>query len=392
MNLYFFTEARFCKINNEIWAPGPFSMTLWTRYISVFEHVYVVGRVEMSTEPIMNGMVPIKSDKVSFCELPYYIGPLQYLKNKQKIKLIIEKLAIAGNAYICRVPGQIGDMAAKILKRRNIPYAVEVVGDPEEVFSKGAYDSVFSPIFRVISSRSLRDTVSKSSAALYVTNHILQEKYPCKNGFSIGASNVVLKDEHFVSEITASESKLIDKEIRFLAVGTLAQMYKAPDIVLKALAKLKQLGISFHLTWFGDGACRSAMIQLAADLDIDKYVDFPGNVLSNQIREEFLRTDIFLHVSRAEGLPRALIEAMAYGLPAIGTHVSGIPELLASDAIIKVNDIDALVNKVFHFINNPVFVKEQSIRNLATAREYHDDILSKRRIEFFRYIKLISKK
>jgi len=92
---------------------------------------------------------------------------------------------------------------------------------------------------------------------------------------------------------------------------------------------------------------------------------------------------LFLLVSRTEGLPRALIEAMARGLPCITSRVGGMPELLDNSALVPANDVNALAEKIREFIETPGLAQEQAKRNLAVAREYTDDFLAEKRRIFY---------
>ena len=65
------------------------------------------------------------------------------------------------------------------------------------------------------------------------------------------------------------------------------------------------------LTWLGEGKHKEAMRKLASTLHISNDVIFKGNVSRDEVDETLRNTDLFLLVSRTEGLPRALIEAMA---------------------------------------------------------------------------------
>ena len=384
MNLYFFTESRFDSVNGEIWTSQGFSMALWQRYLGKFNHVYVAARLQNVSEHSSDNLFKLEDKRVSVIGLPYYIGLVPYLKAKGSIKKIINSFIHPGDAYICRVPGNIGTIAAECLKKKGIPYGLEVVGDPWESLSPQAFESPFARILQVVAKRQLQKITHNASAALYVTNHILQGKYPVKEGvFTTGASNVILRDDCY----SAEPHKVVDREknvqVRMLAVGTLAQLYKAPDVIMKALAIVKSKGYNPFLTWFGDGRYRQPMIKMAEELGLKDNVNFVGAVKQDVIRKEFEQTDLFVHASRAEGLPRAVIEAMAYGLPCIGSSVAGIPELLSPEAIVKPNDVDRLAEKMLRFVENKQFAQSEANKNWDESKKYHNDILTERRLSFY---------
>lgn len=384
MNLYFFTESRFDKVNNEIWTSQGFSIDLWQRYLSRFDHVYVVARVQNVPQHSGDNLFKLEDKRVSVIDLPYYIGLVPYLKAKNNIKKIIKSFIHPGDAYICRVPGNIGTIAAKCLKEKGIPYGLEVVGDPWESLSPQAFESPFARILQVVGKHQLQQTTYNAVAALYVTNHILQSKYPVKEGvFTTGASNVILRDDCYSTEPHKVELCEVKKQIRMLAVGTLAQLYKAPDVILKAVAIIKNKGFNPHLTWFGDGQYRHQMNKMAEELGLKDNVSFVGAVTQDVIRKEFEQTDLFVHASRAEGLPRAVIEAMAYGLPCIGSSVAGIPELLSTEAIVKPNDVNGLAEKMLLFINDKQFAQNEANKNWKESKKYHNNILTERRLSFY---------
>lgn len=384
MDLYFFTESRFDRVNGEIWTSQGFSIALWQRYLERFNRVYVVARVQNVSEHSSDNLFKLEDNRISIIDLPYYIGLIPYLKVKRSIEKLINSFIHFGDAYICRVPGNIGTIAAKCLKKKGIPYGLEVVGDPWESFSPQAFESPFSRIFQIVGRMQLKEITYNASAALYVTNHILQEKYPTKNNvFTIGASNVILKDDCYSQKPCCVKCEETYNQIRMLSIGTLAQLYKAPDIILKALAVIKSRGLNPFLTWFGDGQYKEEMINMASKLNLKDNVNFAGTVKQDVIRKEFERTDLFVHASRAEGLPRAIIEAMAYGLPCIGSSVAGIPELLSPESIVSPNDVEGLADKMFKFIKDKQFAQEEANKNWRESKKYHNDILTKRRLLFY---------
>lgn len=85
----------------------------------------------------------------------------------------------------------------------------------------------------------------------------------------------------------------------------------------------------------GDGPLRKEMIQLASTLDISDAVRFPGLVNRQQAKALMERAHVFVHhsvtskpVGDMEGIPNALMEAMAMEMPVLSTVHSGIPELV----------------------------------------------------------------
>ena len=392
MELVFVTEARFEKSKDgKIYSTtGSYALNLWKRYLSVFCHLYVIARVN-STEKEYPIELLAESEEITFIPLPYYVGTKGYLKNKREIEQIISEQAIEGRCYICRVPGVMGAIMAKKCKKAKIPYAVEVVGDPQDVFAPKAFKSPLRPLLRVKACLSLKKTILQASAALYVTKSQLQKRYPTRiDVFSTNASNVNLPDDSIMVSGKAFK-KDSNSVVEIISVGSLEQMYKSPDVVISAIKILSDKGVNCRLTWLGDGVYKNEMVRLSDELGVRDKIIFLGKVLPSDVRKYLLNSDLFILASRTEGLPRAMIEAMAVGLPCIGTNVGGIPELLDTECLVPPNDAKKLSERIFHFISNPSFMASQSNRNLTEAASYKQSILNKRREDFYRTIINISK-
>lgn len=166
-----------------------------------------------------------------------------------------------------------------------------------------------------------------------------------------------------------------------MSVGSLEQMYKAHDVVLQALALLKTRGVNCKLTWLGKRKHKEAMRKLASTLHISNDVIFKGNVSRDEVDETLRNTDLFLLVSRTEGLPRALIEAMAMGLPCIGTQV-GDSELLDEQVLIPVDDSQALTDKIEFLLNHIEAIDKQASRNYEFAKNIMILFFNKRENRF----------
>lgn len=387
MELVFVTEARFVRNRNGVYCIDA-SMTnkLWERYLAVYDSIKVVARVQYSNEVEVSEVNLASNKKVSFIDIPYYVGIKQYLnvyvQIRRKLSTIVQKNCV----YICRVPGILGTLVVSFLRKNKIAYGLEVVGDPWDVFAPGVIKHPLRVFCRYFFYFQLKRIVKGASAVLYVTEKQLQQRYPAAtSAYVTNASNVMI----YSSDIPSVAHTLIEKKrYELISIGSLAQMYKAPDILIQALARLKREQLDVHVTWLGDGMYKKEMEDYARKMGVSELISFIGNVSSNEVRKYLYRSDIFVLVSRTEGLPRALIEAMSIGLPCIGTKVGGIPELLDKEMLINKNDSDSLASKIHYLILNKNVANEQARRNFQKAKDYYDVVLQKKRLDFYQYLKL----
>jgi glycosyltransferase involved in cell wall biosynthesis len=301
------------------------------------------------------------------------------------------------------VPGLVGRLAWFEIRRLGRPYAIEVVGDPWEVFAPGTMPGLFRPGYRRITASSLRKQCRDASAAAYVTREALQRRYPpAKNAFATHYSSVELSGA-FASpdHITQRTNRLQDlaggsggcaRPLRLGFVGSLAQLYKGPDTFLHAASLCLRQGIALEVSLVGDGRYRAAMEDLARRLGLDKHARFLGRLLPGQaIYDFFDKIDLFVMPSRTEGMPRALLEAMARGCPCIGSRVGSIPELLANDDMVPPEDPDPLAAKFAEVAFDPERMFQMARRNLEKAQDYRPEALAARRRVFYTVVRQLGK-
>lgn len=384
--LIFVTEARFFRDKyNNFYCEKSFDINIWERYLTYFDEINVLARVQnISTSQTMQ-LVKISNVNINFLPLPYFIGLKQLLLQRKKLIEEIENNLKDAADYkvILRVPGSIGYYSAKYLKKKSLKYSVEIVGDPDEVFAKNNFRHPLRPLLRIIAVNQLKYVLEGCTAALFVTKTTLQDKYPLKHSqLSFGISDVNIPDDLIVTNPKEHTTKKIYK---IISVGSLAQMYKSPDIVLKAVKSINdsQSDFKVELVWLGDGLYKNSMVNLAKELKIDSYVDFRGNVSRESVLDSMRGSDLFVLASRTEGLPRVVIEAMAMGLPIIATNVGGIPELINDKALVAKNNEEALAKKIIDILTNTDFYNEESKVNLENSKNYKMSHLNKLRNGYF---------
>lgn len=116
-------------------------------------------------------------------------------------------------------------------------------------------------------------------------------------------------------------------EPRLVCVGRLTPQ-KGQLVLLEALGILKQRGFSARTTFAGDGELRREIETEVARLGLTDLVSVTGWIGGAKVRELIAELTALVLPSFAEGLPVAIMEAMALQRPVISTFVAGIPELV----------------------------------------------------------------
>lgn len=120
---------------------------------------------------------------------------------------------------------------------------------------------------------------------------------------------------------------------RFVSVARLVEKKGLFD-ALEAVALLRSEGRAFNYEIIGDGPLRAALERRIAELDIGDSVQLLGWRPNEEVRDRLVSADVLLAPSVVssdgdeEGLPVALMEAMALGVLVVSTNHSGIPELV----------------------------------------------------------------
>ena len=370
--------------DGQVWTNGQFPYSFWTRYLAAFDGVTVLARVRDVPE-LSSERQSVSGNGVRFLGLPDYTGPSQYAFRSAAVAATARKAVRNGNAILLRPPSETTGWVLWHMRKSGRPYAVEVVGDPYDVFAPNAVRHPLRPVFRWWFTRVLKRQCANACAAAYVTERALQQRYPpAPDALATHYSDIELPEIAFVS---APRKLQQNRKARIIFVGSLAQLYKAPDVLIDAVATC-QAHVDAELVIVGSGRYQHELEERAKAHRIGDCVHFCGQLTNPvDVRSELDRADLFVLPSRVEGLPRAMIEAMARALPCIGSSVGGIPELLPPEDIVPPGDVPALASKITQVLQQPARMQQMSARNLIKAGEYKDDVLNARRREFYQFLR-----
>lgn len=200
----------------------------------------------------------------------------------------------------------------------------------------------------------------------------------------IDADRVPCRDNALRAEVR-DELGLADDEFVFATVARL-DAYKGHDDLLHAAADISADCPKARWVFIGDGPNRAEFEELSEQLQLSGRARFLG------LRDDVLRLlqgmDGFILPSLFEGMPNALLEAMAAGLPAIGTRVAGSEELIVPGRtgwLVDIRDRAGLAVAMRECVADPA----QSIQmGLAGRRrieqEYHQPVVIERFFQLYR--------
>jgi glycosyltransferase involved in cell wall biosynthesis len=177
---------------------------------------------------------------------------------------------------------------------------------------------VFRRISRIIAvSNAVRDDIVRTNL---ISNP--DKVVTIYNGIDVKA----FMDSDLTREEAQTQLGLSDRDaFVYGTVGRLAET-KGQEVLLKAFARVYEKYPKSWLIITGKGRLDSELRGLSAELNIDERVVFLG--YRTDIPEVLKALDVFVLPSIAEGLPGALLEAMATSIPVIASRVGGVPEIL----------------------------------------------------------------
>ena len=136
----------------------------------------------------------------------------------------------------------------------------------------------------------------------------------------------ITKEE--LGQLLPIPENIVHFKYRFCCTGTI-NIRKGHRIILESLCRVQKSVLSnIHITFIGDGPERIFLEEFVRKNGLSQHVRFLGAVDNSQVYKYLFQANIFILMSKNEGLPISIIEAMRAGLPIISTKVAGIPELI----------------------------------------------------------------
>ena len=276
-------------------------------------------------------------------------------------------------------------------KRKNVPFVLTYQFDGQETggsFMRNTGVSVYNRFFinKVLGSAEVIIATTKSYAdESTFLKHYKDKIVVIPNGINIEEVTTTLTQEESRNRLGLPiESQII------LFFGSLVP-YKGPDILLKAFKIIKDEVPMVKLIFAGRGQMLHELRDLVRKFNLEDDVIFLGFVEEEEKPLYYKASDIFClpSTTMAESFGIVNLEAMASGIPIVGSNLGGIPDIVKdgeNGLLAKPRNVQSLADALLHLLKNEDLKKRMGNKGLKRVKDYSWDKIAKETEQLYRSI------
>lgn len=363
----------------------------YQRYLRVFDKLKLVCRCEEESTLKKSRRSLGQDSRIEVIPIPMFHGPKEYMKVFFSVGKAISGITDDCDAAVLRIPSTVALRVGNSVKCKGIPYACEVVYDAEDGWR--GYRGLSRLAWKLID-KQMRKLCASADGVSCVTEFYLQKHYYSQKpeAFSAHYSSLAL-DKSFYGQPKKYPSgrKLI---IAHISNQVGEQSAKGHNQTIEAMSYLNNKGVDAKVKFAGEdyyGGIEQ-YTKYAEELGVAEDVEFVGYLNRNEINRFLSEADLYVMPTKAEGLPRVIIEAIAKGLPCITTPVSGNPELIGKHFLVDYYDTKTLADRIEELAKDAMLYEKVSKDNFERSWKYEASVLEKRRDDFYGKLKSLSLK
>ncbi|MDD3195063.1 MAG: glycosyltransferase [Paludibacter sp.] len=359
------------------------------RYLRVFDSVRIVARSKVVFDPPEETFVKIDNDRIEIWEVPFFRGPIQFIKSYLRIQKSLRDVTVGCDVAILRLPSTTAYQVLNFVLKNKLPFAIEVVANPYD--SIRTSQTLMNKYYYKSWDKDLLKACRFADGISCVTEKYMQKRYfPLKqNSFTAHYSSIALPLSSYSSPKNFPQKQTL--QVLHVANHIIYGGTKGHKELIEAASIVIAKGFKINVVFVGKNNNNGIekLNTLAKEFGIAEIVTFLGYQKTSQDLLNIInQSDIFVLPTKSEGLPRSIIEAMSQGLPCVSTNISGNSELIENDFLIpNYNDIELLAHKIIILLSNPEVYESSSKRNFERSKNYEMTILQNKRDEFYTRLK-----
>ena len=184
-------------------------------------------------------------------------------------------------------------------------------------------------------------------------------------------------------------------KINLITVARFSEKKKGFDLVPELLVKLIELKLDFHWNIIGKNTkelFKKDIIKKNSDkfTIIDDLINFDETYLpSSHLINKYMRSDIYLNLSRIESFGITFIEALASGIPVISFDTKGVNEIIKNQYngyIIEGNKLDSIAKKIFEIAHDRSLIKILEVGMVNSSKNYDLNLVTNKFLDLYKIL------
>lgn len=275
------------------------------------------------------------------------------IKRYQQLKLLLKIIETEKPDLIISfltMPNFLSVLAGKIKK---IPVIISERGDPSKL--KGFANKI------------IKFVINRANGAVFQTEYA--KKYYSKK---LQKKSVIIPNPIYIDNYISADYDNAEKSISH--VGRFEIKQKRQDLMIKAFEIVNKKFPDYILKFYGDGDDLEKIRNMSNDYGLNNSIEFCGKV--DYPIKYIKNSKLFILSSDYEGIPNALLEAMAIGLPVISTDYSpgGVKDIINNGdngLIVECNNYIAIAEAAIKYITESNYAKKCGVNAKSITKKYN---------------------
>lgn len=327
----------------------------------LFDQTHVLSLQRLSDPP--PGIIPIRGNRLQITTLPEPKGrdlerKLRLLFHLPRWILKIWREVAQSDAVHTPLPGDLGTIGMLIALLQKKPLFVRHCG--RWGIASSTFDGLLQRFLEKIAGS--RNVVMATGGA----SHLPSTRNPAISWiFSTSLT------ENELNGLPLAQPWQLGEQLCLVTVGSLLPGKNISSLIT-AIPALLQNYPRLSLEIIGSGYLLQDLQSQVRALSLEDVVSFTGNLSHDEVLEHLSQSHVFVFPTLYEGFPKALLEAMACGLPVVANSVSVIPVLLEDGAglLLDGTDASAIANELDQLLSDPQKMIQMGQLAHAKAKEF----------------------
>lgn len=252
---------------------------------------------------------------------------------------------------------------SSFLRKHNIPYFVELHGamSIENMRKSKIKKTISNYLF-------LNKVIRKACGIIYLNEQELNNS----TVRDLNHTHLIIPNGCYP---TGHRLAYRDNTVNITFIGRIDIHHKGLDILIDAITEIQDFlqEKKVHFSFYGNGGDKQIQWLKNEISRLGNIADYYGPVYGDDKKSAFTNTDIFIHTSRYEGFPMAILEALSYGIPCIVTPGVNVTDIIEKNDCGWVTDLDlhSISQAIIKAVNDNDIHRNQIIDNAVNASEQY---------------------